>query len=605
MRISLAAIVWCLALAPLSVPGHAAAAPSTATPDTPAALADFDSFIAETLRKWNVPGVAISIVKDGQVVLAKGYGTRDPATGQPMTKDTIFPIASTSKAFTSFGAALLVDEGKMSFDAPVVGYLPGFALKDPAASSGLTLRDMLSHRSGMPRHDPLWYHNSGFTPDQLVTRMAHLESSAPFRSKWQYNNNMYILSGLAVGKVSGQGFERFLEERIFRPLDMDRTTFSPERARADANHEGGVVVSNGKRINVPMFKNTALLNPAGGVYSTVDDLANWMLVHLSSGKFMNKQIVQPATLADMHRTHMVTGATIRDPEIAPIGYGLGWFTHMYRGQPMVEHGGNLNGISTMVALLPEQRLGVTVLVNHDSSELRDALAKAIFDRFLGATGKDWTGEALARKTAGEGSEVSARANKAGTRVANTRPSHASADYAGNYFDSGYGPLAISLKGNQLTGRFNDDSSPLSHWHYDTFDAATDDVESIWQDGRVQFVTDLAGRISAAQIVMESTVSPIVFKKQPDAKLSDPAYLKTLTGTYELAGTRVEISLAGNHLIYLARGGAPAQLIPSLGGEFVHPRRLDARIAFKTDASGRAQALTFTDSSGVYEAPRVN
>jgi hypothetical protein len=416
---------------------------------------------------------------------------------------------------------------------------------------------------------------------------------------------MFVLSGLAVGKISGQGFERFLEERIFRPLDMDRTTFSPERARADANHMGGVEILNGKRINVPMFKNTAILNAAGGVYSTADDLANWMLVHLSAGKFMNKQIVLPTTLTDMHSTHMVTGSTVRDPEMVPIGYGLGWFTNMYRGRRMVSHGGNLNGVSTLVALLPEERLGVTVLVNHGSSELRDALTKAVLDRFLGATGKDWTAEALARKTASESSEIAARANKGGTRVANTRPSHALADYAGNYFDPGYGPLTISIRGNQLAGRYNDDSSAFSHWHYDVFDAATDDVESIWLDSRVQFVTDLAGRISAAQVVMEPSVAPIIFKKQPNPRLSDPAFLRTLAGTYELGGTPIAISVAGQDLVYLSRGGTPAKLIASLASEFVHPQRRDARIAFQTDTSGRAHAMTITDSSGVYEAKRID
>jgi len=302
---------------------------------------------------------------------------------------------------------------------------------------------------------------------------------------------------------------------------------------------------------------------------------------------------------------MVTGATVRDPEMVPIGYGLGWFTNMYRGQRMVSHGGNLNGVSTLVALLPDQRLGVTVLVNHGASELRDALTKAILDRFLGATDKDWTAEALARKTASESAEVAARANKGDTRVANTRPSHVLADYAGNYFDPGYGPLTISLRSNQLAGRFNDDSSALSHWHYDVFDASTDDVESIWLDGRVQFVTDLAGRISAAQVVMEPSVTPIVFKKQPDAKLSDPKYLRKLTGTYELGGTPIAISVAGQDLVYLSRGGTPAKLIASLGGEFVHPQRRDARIAFKADNSGRANTMTITDSSGVYEARRID
>jgi hypothetical protein len=416
---------------------------------------------------------------------------------------------------------------------------------------------------------------------------------------------MFVLSGLAIDRVSGKDWETFTEERVFKPLGMTRTMFSPKRAAADADHIGGREVLNGKSVSVPLFRNTPILNPAGGVYSTADDLANWMAVHLSNGMFKGKQIIQPGTLADMHRTHMVTGATIRDPEIVPTGYGLGWFTDNFRGQRMVSHGGNLNGISTLVALIPDKRLGVTVLVNHGSSELRDALTKAIIDRFMGATGKDWVGEALARKTAGEASEVAARQNKGGSRVGGTRPSHALADYAGSYFDPGYGPLTIKTQKGQLVGTYNDDSSPLGHWHYDVFDASTSDVESLWLDGRVQFVTDLAGRISAVQVVMESTVAPAVFKKQPDSKLSDPAYLRNLTGTYQMAGTPVTISLAGKKLTYQSKGGVPATLLPSLGGEFVHERRLDARVAFPRDASGRAAAMTITDSSGVYEAKRID
>lgn len=511
MRLLVTFLLWAtLPLAAQTTP------PTAASPSSDAALAGFDGLVAETLQKWNVPGLAVSIVKDGQIVLSKGYGVRDPAVGQPMTRDTIFPIASMSKAFTSFAAGLLVDEGRLNFDVPVGAYLPGFVLKDPSATGGLTLRDMLSHRSGLPRHDSLWYHNSTITREGLLARMRFLDPSAPLRSKWQYNNVMFLLAGLVVDRVSGQSWESFTEQRIFQPLGMTRTMFSPGRAAADPDHSGGREVLAGKAVNVPLFVTSPILNPAGGVYSTAGDLANWMLVHLEHGAFRGKPVIQPATLAELHRTQMVTGATVRDPEIVPSGYGLGWFTDVFRGHPMVSHGGNLNGSSTLIALLPEKKLGVTVLVNHGHSELRDALVKTIFDRYLGAAGKDWTGEALARKTAAEAAEVSARANKGGSRTPNTQPSHALADYAGDYADPGYGPLAIRLEANGLAVKFKDDSSPLEHWHYDVFDAATRDVENLWLDTRLQFVTDLAGRISAAQIVMDPNVAPVVFKKQPDA-----------------------------------------------------------------------------------------
>jgi CubicO group peptidase (beta-lactamase class C family) len=605
-----AAAALLLLLSPLpclaqSAPAQASASTTAARPSAEQALAGFDDAIAGMLQAWQVPGVAVAIVRDGEVVLARGYGVRNPDADAPMNADTIFPIASMSKAFTSFGAGLLVDEGRMSFDAPVTTYIPELRAADPAATQGLTLRDMLSHRSGMPRHDAVWYHHDAMTRDDLIARMPALDFSAPMRTRFQYNNIMFILSGLAVDRMTDGSWEEFTERRVFQPLRMDRTTFSPERARRDPNHAAGREVLNGRMVTVPIFRNTAILNPAGGVYSNVDDLANWMLVHLEQGRFQGRQIVQPATLADMHATHMPLGATVRDPERVPIGYGLGWFTDIYRGRQVVQHGGNLPGTSTLVALMPSERLGVTVLVNHGGSELRDALTWAIMDRLLGESGRDWVGEALARKRAGEASDVAGRANRGASRVAGTRPSHALADFSGTYTHPGYGPIAIGQAGAGLTARYNDDSSPIEHFHYDVFDATTTDPVHLLLDARLQFMMDGYGRISGLQTVMEPALGTVTFARQPEARLSDPEYLARLTGTYELGGNRVIVALTGNRLSWTTVGGQPATLIPSLGGEFTHSRRRDARIAFDLGASGPATGIRFIDASGVYAAPRVN
>ena len=605
------AVAACLLLlAPL--PGLAQPAPQPAPAAAAArvsdeqALAGFDQAVAQILADWQVPGVAVGIVRDGRVVLSRGYGVRHPDTRAPMDADTIFPIASMSKAFASFSVGLLVDEGRMSFDAPVTDYIQDLRAADAAATQGLTLRDMLSHRSGMPRHDAVWYHNEALTRDELVRRMPALGFSAPMRTRFQYNNIMFILSGLAVDRMTEGSWEDFVARRIFEPLRMDRTTFSPERAAGDPNHAAGIEFLNGRRVTVPIFRNTAILNPAGGVYSNVDDLANWMLVHLDNGRFADRQIIQPATLADMHRTHMPLGATIRDPERVPVGYGLGWFTDIYRGRQVVQHGGNLPGTSTLVALMPAERLGVTVLVNHGGSELRDALTWAIMDRFLGVTGgRDWVGEALARKRAGEAGEVAARANIGASRVAGTRPSHALADFAGTYDHPGYGPVTVTLAGNRLSARYNDDTSPIEHFHYDVFNATTDDPVHALRDARFQFVMDSYGRISGLQADIEPALPAATFARQPEARLSDPAYLSRLVGTYDFDGSRVVISLTGNQLTWTNLGGQPAALIPSLGGEFMHARRRDGRIAFITGPTGPATGIRFIDSSGVYNVPRLD
>jgi CubicO group peptidase (beta-lactamase class C family) len=607
MRMSLSTLAVCLLLSPLAGHAQAPAARAAAAPAAPppaTALNGFDAVVAETLRQWNVPGVAIAVVRDGEVVLSRGYGVRSPTAGAPMTKDTLFPIASVTKAFVSFGAGLLVDEGKMSFDAPVVTYLPGLALRDPAVTQGLTLGDMLSHRSGLPRHDRVWYRNRTLTRDGLVARMAYLEPTAPLRGRYQYNNNMFVLSGLAIERVAGQPWEAFTEARIFRPLGMRRTTLDGDRALADPDRIEGTVVRLGQRVNVPMFANEPLMNPAGGIFSTADDLARWMNVHLSGGRHEGRQIIQPSTLAAMHQSQMLVGETPTHPEVIPIGYGLAWRTEIYRGRPTVQHGGALPGIATLVTLVPGQRIGVAVLANQSGAELPRALTRTLLDRFLALEPIDWLGPALARKTASEASDVAGRQNKGGTRAPGTQPSHPLAEFAGTYAHPGYGPITIEANGTQLVGRYNDDSSPLAHWHYNVFDATSEDVDNLWLDSRLQFVSDFHGRVSGLQIVMEPAVPPVLFARQPEAQLSDPEHLRTLSGTYQLGGTRVVVSLSGRRLMIAAGGGQPVPLLPGLGGEFVHSQAQGTSVGFRQGPDGRAASLVLTNASGQFEAKRV-
>jgi CubicO group peptidase (beta-lactamase class C family) len=601
MRFSLWLLVAALVAAP-AYAGEDQAAPAQQSAADP--LADLDASVMEILKNWNVPGVQIAIVKDGKVLLSKGYGTRNAATGEPMTADTRVPIASMSKAFTAFSVGLLVDEGKMDFDKPVAAYLPGFAMVDPAATNGVTLRDMLSHRTGLPRHDSLWYHNSKQSRDGMLAALKYLEPSAPLRSKWQYNNIMFTLSGLAVEKTSGQNWEAFVEGRIFAPLGMTRSTLSPDVAAADTNHAVGTEVRAGKTSNLTLYRGNALVNPAGGIYTTANDLTHWLQMQLGGGQYQGRSIISAATLSQMHSSQMVTGATPDHPEVTPTGYGLGWFTESYRGNRVVQHGGNLPGSSTLISLVPEANVGVTVLVNQTGSSLPRALSRMIIDRLLGKTPIDWTGNALKLKTASEASDVLGRGGKEATRVKGTKPAHALADYTGSYRDPAYGEMQVSAAGTGLSIAFNDDRSPLSHFHYEVFDATTEDPDSVLVDGRFQFITDVAGRISGISVLIEPQVDPVVFKAQPDAKLSDPDYLKTLVGTYELAGSKQRVTLSGNRLVLTGDGGRPAELIPALGGEFGHPRQGDLRIRFTAGANGKAAGVAFIDTTGIYEAKRV-
>jgi CubicO group peptidase (beta-lactamase class C family) len=510
------------------------------------------------------------------------------------------------KAFTAFSVGLMVDEGRMSFDTPVRAYLPGFSMHDPVASQQVTLRDMMSHRTGLPRHDALWYHNNELTRDGFLERLPYLESSAPLRARFQYNNWMFTLSGLAVERVAGQRWETVVETRIFQPLGMTRTTFDNAEVLADADRIQGTVFARGRRVTVPFyFDQTDTLNPAGGIISTAHDTGLWLAMQTAGGVHNGQVVIQPSTLAQMHTTQMSTGATPPHPALVPTGYGLGWGTEVYRGMPSVQHGGNLPGVSTRQTLVPSMKLGIVVLVNHGGSELPALLSRTLIDRFAGLEPIDWTAQGLTRKRASEASTVAGREGREALRVAGTRPSHALTDYAGVYEHPGYGQVTVTLDGGALTGRFNADSSPLAHWHYDTFEATTDDPDNVLTDAQVQFLTDTRGRIDRIVIPLESALPPIILSKAPEARLSDPAYLATLSGTYDLNAVPVVVSVSGGKLIWTQRGGVPVQLQPALGGEFFNPRSPETRFRFVTGPGGRVTGAQAINSRGVFDIPRTD
>jgi CubicO group peptidase (beta-lactamase class C family) len=573
-------------------------------PTAEEALEGFDAFAEATVKAWKVPGVAISVVKDGKIVLSRGYGTRDPATGLPMTKDTIFPIGSMTKAFTSFGLGLLVDEGKVEFDRPVSDYLPDLKLHNQLASSELTLRDMLSHRTGLPRHDMVWIQNRALTREALIDRVPHLAPSAPFRTSWQYNNIMYTLAGLAVDRLSGTSWESFTADRVLKPLGMTRSTLLPDVALADPDHVGASQAHGKGHVNLPLFRSFPAMTPAGGVYSTADDLARWMLVHLSYGVHGEKQIIRRATLGQITRPSMIA-ASPDHPEVVTTSYGLAWFNSTFRGERMVWHNGGLPGISTIATFLPGKNLGVTVLANQAPTELHVALTRVLLDRFLGLKPIDWTGDALKRKQAGESKAALASADGDAGKVAGTSPSHRLEAYAGTYLHPGYGAVTVSQAGGKLIARYNDDSSPMKHFHYDVFEATTVDSMSILLGARMQFMMDGEGRISSISMPLEAALPPIVFSKQPDAKLGDPNHLATLAGTYTTKAGKVVASVVGNKLQLLPEGGQPMQLIPGIDGEYTHAQRRDIRLRFQRDKAGRITGYTFLDANGAVEAKRAD
>src|SRR5574341_932412 len=364
------------------------------------ALAGFDDVVTDAMKKFEVPGMDIAIVKNKEVIYAKGFGLRDVEKQLPVTADTLFAIGSSSKAFTTFVLGTLVDEGKIEWDKPVRNYIPWVKLYDPSMTERLSVRDLVTHRSGLPRHDLVWYNNYDATRESLVRRLAYLEPSADLREKWQYNNLMFLTAGYLTEVITGKTWEEAVRARVLDPLGMKRTNFSVNDSQKDSDFAQPYGKREGKIEKLP-FRPITNVGPAGSINSSVNEMARWVIAHLTGGKFGDKKIAEAAKVDDMHRPYMTTGASSEFPEIVGGEYALGWFVDTYRGHRRVQHGGNIDGFSANVVLFPKDGLGMVVLTNLNGTPLRDLITHVAADRLLKLPQVDWITQGAGRRALAE------------------------------------------------------------------------------------------------------------------------------------------------------------------------------------------------------------
>lgn len=566
-----------------------------------AALAAFDDIVAKGLTGLNVPGVAVAIVVDNEVVLAKGYGYRDLEKKIPMTADTILAIGSSSKAFTTFAMGTLVDRGLMEWDVPLRRYIPWFALNDAWSSERITPRDLVTHRSGLPRHDLVWYNNYSASREEFVRRLAFLQPTADLREKFQYNNLMFLTAGYLVETLTGKIWEDSIRQLVFEPLGMSRSNFSVADSQKDADFAFPYGEKNGVLERIP-FRDITNIGPAGSINSSVNDMSRWLLVHLNSGKLEGKPIIQPQTLEDMHLAHMPTGQTPTLAELSPASYGMGWFVDSYRGHGRVHHGGNIDGFSAMISMFPGDGIGFVVLSNLNGNGLPELLIRQASDLILGLEIKDWIGEAAARKVKGQDLAKQAEKKKFARRIPLTKSAHDLGSYAGDYFHSGYGLLRVILQKGRLSFTYNGISTPLEHWHYETFNGLKGS-DPTFEDFKLLFRTDVNGRVNGLEAQMEPALAAIVFEKKPAARLFDPGYLQKFSGRYSLMDRILTVSLKGNSLKLVIPGQPEFDLIPGLDEEFTLKQAKIVSVRFKTDAKGEIIALETIQPNGIFEAKR--
>ncbi len=566
-------------------------------------LAGFDAVVDKAIKDFKVPGLAIAIVKDGQPIYARGFGLRDVDKNLPVTPRTLFPIGSCTKAFTTFVMGTLADEGKLDWDTPVRTYLPGFRMSDPIATESITPRDLVTHRSGLPRHDLAWY-NTTLTGRDVVARLAHFDATEPLRSKFQYNNMMFMLAGHLVETIDGRPWAESVRKRIFGPLGMTTSNFSVLDSQKSDNFARPYDEQEGK-VRVIPFRDITNVGPAGAINSSIAEMVRWVAVHTQAGKLDGKSIISTPVLAELHTPQMAIGVPSEKKEISPASYALGWMADTYRGHRRVHHGGAIDGFTADTCLFPDDAMGIVVLTNKDGTPLPSLIVRHAADRVLGLEPIDWLAEGLDRRNKALDAEKAAKKKKETVRQPGTRPAHPLEEYAGDYEHPGYGPLKIEVHDGHLVITYNGIRASLEHWHFEVFDAprADNDPALAELNLKFQFQTNVKGYVNAVAVPLEPSVKPIVFLKRPEKKLSDPAYLARFEGEYELAGRPVTVHLQGHTLFFEQQGARPMELVPDRDDEFNLKRAAGLSIRFVTDARGKVDEMALSTPDGVFAARR--
>ncbi len=479
-----------------------------------------DRLVTETVERarqeFNVPGMAVAVVHDGKVLLARGFGVRKLGESAAVTPDTLFGIASNSKAFTSAALAMLVDDGKLAWDDRVIDRLPEFALSDAYVTREMRIRDLLCHRSGLGlgAGDLMFFPRSDLTPEQILYRLRFVPLATSFRSEYAYDNVLYLVAGAVIQKISGLTWQQFIRQRFYQPLGMDgsRTSINDVSSSDDVAYPHAM--TEGKLTTLPL-SSLALDNnaPAGALVSSVADLSKWVIALLNRGQTGDgKRLITEAQMKELWTPLILLHppdppAPIVEARSNFVTYAMGEMVRDYRGRLMITHTGGLQGMVTQVTMIPDLKLGVIVLTNQEVGAAFSSVSQTVIDHHLSAPPKDWVAAYAQVKKNREAEANKAVADAAAKRNAQSTPSLPLASYAGRYRDSWYGDVVIEMKGNDLVMRFTHSpalSGALEHWQFNTFIARWTD-RSLLADAYVTFTLDPDGAITGVKM---KAVSPL-------------------------------------------------------------------------------------------------
>jgi CubicO group peptidase (beta-lactamase class C family) len=574
-------------------------------------FAGLDAELNNLLKTWHAAGFAVAVVEKNKIVYSKGFGYRDYENKTPVTTNTNFAIGSSSKAFTSALLGILKEDGKLTFEDSPIKHIPELRFNNSEMNELITIRDIMTHRTGLPRHDISWYLFSSNSRDSLIQRIAFQEPFAKVREKWYYNNFMFLAQGVIAERITGKTWDENIATHFFAPLQMSTSSTMIDGLKNGKDASFGYEVKNDSVIKKTEYYDIAAMGPAGSINSNVTEMSNWVMTWINGGIFKGKQILPESYVKEAMSTQMIMGGGVPDkefPDLHMSAYGYGWMTSSYKGHYRVEHGGNIDGFSANVSFFPTDSIGIVVLANQNGSVIPGLVRNIIIDRVLKVTKTDWNKTFKERADKAKAAEKEALATKTSSQKTGTKPSHVLVEYTGEYSNPGYGTLEIFVKNDSLFSKAGKNNMWLKHYHYDVFapysiaDGKIDTIGGI--PIQFNFRTNDSGDISSFVSKLEPTVDHLEFKRTPKGVIMGKDELEKYVGDYELPGIVAKTYIKGENTLYLLVPGQPEyELLPLEKHKFALKILDGFKLEFVEDASGNISEVLFVQPNGTFKANR--
>jgi CubicO group peptidase (beta-lactamase class C family) len=576
-------------------------------------LAGIDTTLERILKERKAAGFAVAVVEKNKVIYAKGFGYRDYEKKLPVTPNTLFAIGSCSKAFTCMLIGMLNKEGRLEYDKPVREYLPQLKFFNSDMNNLITVRDIMCHRTGLPRHDFSWYLFNTSSRDSLLQRIQYQEPTAPVRQTWQYNNFMFLVQGMIAEKMSNKSWEQNIKEKIFVPLGMTTSNLTIKDLETSADASLGYMVYKDSIIKKMDYYNINGMGPAGSINSSVNEMANWVITWINGGKFNGKELFPANYMKDAMSSQMIIGSALPDkekPDIHFSNYGLGWFLASYRGHYRVEHGGNINGFSASTCFFPSDSIGIIVLTNQNGSAVTSIVRNTIADRMLKEKPIDWLADINASEAKAKAAAKEAEKTVVPNAKKNTKTAYTLKDYEGLYTHPGYGTWDVRVIMDSLFAVLPNNKVWLRPYYYDIFECFDVDKKTGIDTTnksfpRVHFEMNIQGDIESLSADFQGGIKPIVFSRRPKAKEVTTEELKKFEGNYEFApGREAKFYIKGTKTLYAFIEGQPEyELIPVEKNKFSLKALSGYSVLFEENDKGEVISASFIQPNGTFKATK--